>query len=194
MAVVDEKIAKVTLDNRAFTDNAQETIKSLERLKQAFTKVSSGSKDSKNIEKNMSDMTDTISKSVNKSESLLSKLRNIFKKSTSNIDMSGASSSIDKMNTDIANKTARTSDIISRLKGIFQKADNSEGFPNTVAAVNKLNGKIASFDASPLSSAFQSAATQVQNSISVMDIALGNFLANGMSKMVSFGKQFVSVS
>lgn len=192
MAVVDEKIAKVTLDNRAFTDNAQETIKSLERLKQAFTKVSSGSKDSKNIEKNMSDMTDTISKSVQKSESLLSKLRNIFKKSTSNIDMSGASSSIDKMNTDIANKTARTSDIISRLKGIFQKADNSEGFPNTVSAIDKLNGKIASFDASPLGNTFQSAASQVKNSISIMDIALGNFLANGMSKMASFGKQFLS--
>ena len=192
MAVVDEKIAKVTLDNRAFTDNATETIRSLERLKQAFTKVSSGSKDSKNIEKNMTDMTDTISKSVHKSESLLSKLRNIFKKSTSNIDMSGASSSIDKMNTDIANKTARTSDIISRLKGIFQKADNSEGFPNTVSAIDRLNGKIASFDASPLGSTFQSAASQVKNSISIMDIALGNFLANGMSKMASFGKQFLS--
>lgn len=192
MAIVDEKIAKVTLDNRAFTDNATETIKSLERLKQAFTKVSSGSKDSKNIEKNMTDMTDTISKSVHKSESLLSKLRNIFKKSTSNIDMSGASSSIDKMNTDIANKTARTSDIISRLKGIFQKADNSEGFPNTVSAIDRLNGKISSFDASPLGSTFQSAANQVKNSISIMDIALGNFLATGMSKMASFGKQFLS--
>ena len=192
MAIVDEKIAKVTLDNRAFTDNATETIKSLERLKQAFTKVSSGSKDSKNIEKNMTDMTDTISKSVHKSESLLSNLRNIFKKSTSNIDMSGASSSIDKMNTDIANKTARTSDIISRLKGIFQKADNSEGFPNTVSAIDRLNGKISSFDASPLGSTFQSAANQVKNSISIMDIALGNFLATGMSKMASFGKQFLS--
>lgn len=121
MAVVDEKIAKVTLDNRAFTDNAQETIKSLERLKQAFTKVSSGSKDFKNIENNMSDMTDTISKSVNKSESLLSKLRSIFKKSTSNIDMSGASASMDKMNTDIANKQLEHQTLYLDLKVYSRK-------------------------------------------------------------------------
>ena len=32
MSYVDEKIAKVTLDNKAFTKNAEDTIKSLERL------------------------------------------------------------------------------------------------------------------------------------------------------------------
>ena len=39
MSYVDEKIAKITLDNKAFTKNAEDTIKSLERLKQAFNKA-----------------------------------------------------------------------------------------------------------------------------------------------------------
>lgn len=191
MSYVDEKIAKVTLDNKAFTKNAEDTINALDKLKQAFSKAGD-TKMANNIEKEMSNVSKSVGSSVDKSESFLSKLSSVFKKTFSNVDMSGASKSIDKMNTDIANKTARTSDILSRLKGIFQKADASEGFPNTVAAVDKLNSKVASFDASPLSSAFSSAAASVQNSISVMDIALGNFIANGMSKMVGFGKQFLS--
>lgn len=274
MALVDEKIAKITLDNKSFTSNAEETMKIIDKLKQAFRKVGDDSSGTKNVQKNMEDMSNAVSKSVNKSESILSKLKSIFQKSTSNIDMSGASKSVDKMNTDIANKTSRTSDILSRLRGIFkradsvdgfpnasasidklnanidsktsrtasilsniksifqkadtvegfpnasasidklnsdinsksslisdslsnirtmfQKADNVEGFPNTVSSIDKLSSKVASFDASPLGTAFSSASVTVQNSISAMDIALGNFMANAMSKMVGFGKQFVS--
>ena len=191
MSYVDEKIAKVTLDNKAFTKNAEDTIKSLERLKQAFKKA--GDVDAaKKVQKEMDSLTKSVGKSVQKSESLLSKLSGVFKKATSNIDLSGASKSVDKMNTDISNKTARTSDILSRLKGIFQKADSTDGFSNSISAVDKLNAKIATINANPIGQAFQSAAVQVQNSISIMDIAIGNFIANGMSKMVSFGKQFLS--
>ena len=191
MSYVDEKIAKVTLDNKAFTKNAEDTIKSLERLKQAFTKAGDV-KAAKQVQKEMDTLTQSVEKSVKKSESLLSKLSGIFRNATSNLDLSGASKSMDKMNTDIANKTARTSDILSRLKSIFQKADTTDGFSNSISAIDKLNSKIATINANPISQAFQSAAVQVQNSISIMDIALGNFLANSMSKMVSFGKQFAS--
>ena len=120
MSYVDEKIAKVTLDNKAFTKNAEDTIKSLERLKQAFTKAGDV-KAAKQVQKEMDTLTQSVEKSVKKSESLLSKLSGIFRNATSNLDLSGASKSMDKMNTDIANKTARTSDILYRLKSIFQK-------------------------------------------------------------------------
>ena len=191
MSYVDEKIAKVTLDNKAFTKNAEDTIKSLELLKQAFNKAGDV-KAAKQVQKEMDSLSQSVGKSVQKSESMLSKLSDIFRKSTSNIDMSGASKSVDKMNTDIANKTAKTSDILSRLKGIFQKADTTDGFSNSISAVDKLNAKITTINASPISQAFQSAAVQVQNSISIMDIALGNFIGNAMTKMVGFSKQFMA--
>ena len=191
MSYVDEKIAKITLDNKAFTKNAEDTIKSLERLKQAFNKAGDV-KAAKQVQKEMDSLSQSVGKSVQKSESMLSKLAGIFKKSTSNIDMSGASTSLDKMNTDIANKTARTSDILSRLKGIFQKADTTDGFSNSISAIDKLNTKISTIDASPIGRAFQSVSMQVQNSISIMDIALGNFIANAMTKMVGFTKQFMA--
>jgi tape measure domain-containing protein len=191
MSYVDEKIAKITLDNKAFTKNAEDTIKSLERLKQAFNKAGDV-KAAKQVQKEMDSLSQSVGKSVQKSESMLSKLAGVFRKSTSNIDMSGASKSVDKMNTDIANKTAKTSDILSRLKGIFQKADTTDGFSNSISAVDKLNAKISTINASPIGQAFQSVAVQVQNSISIMDIALGNFIANAMTKMVGFTKQFMA--
>ena len=191
MSYVDEKIAKVTLDNKAFTKNAEDTIKSLERLKQAFTKAGDV-KTAKQVQKEMDSLSQSVGKSVQKTESTLSELPGVFRKSTSNIDMSGASKSVDKMNTDIANKMAKTSDILSRLRGIFQKADTSTDFSNSISAIDKLNSKIATVNANPIGQTFQSAAVQVQKAISIMDIALGNFIANSMSKMVSFGKQFVS--
>ena len=191
MSYVDEKIAKITLDNKAFTKNAEDTIKSLERLKQAFNKAGDV-KAAKQVQKEMDSLSQSVGKSVKKSESMLSELAGVFRKSTSNIDMSGASKSLDKMNTDIANKTAKTSDILSRLKGIFQKADTTDGFSNSISAVDKLNAKISTIDASPIGQAFQSVAVQVQKSISIMDIALGNFIANAMTKMVGFSKQFMA--
>lgn len=186
---VDEKVAKVTLDNKGFSKNADEAIAAINRLKEAFAKVDS--KDAtKNIASDMSTMNDTISKSTQKSEGLLSRLRGIFSRSTQDIDMSGGGRSIDRMNTDIASKTANTSSILSRLKGIFQKADNHEGFPNSIKSIDGLNSKIGGFDASPLSNAFANAASSVQNSLSVMDIALGNVLGGMMQKAMSFTGQF----
>ena len=104
--------------------------------------------------------------------------------------MSGASRSIDKMNTDVANRTSRTSDILSRLKGIFQKADNHEGFPNTLKSIDGLNNKIAVFDASPLAAAFEKASSSVSNSMSIMNIAVGNALSGMIQKAMSFTGQF----
>ena len=186
---VDEKVAKVTLDNKGFSKNADEAIAAINRLKEAFAKVN-GKDATKNIASDMSTMNDTISKSTQKSEGLLSRLRGIFSRSTQDIDMSGGGRSIDRMNTDIASKTANTSSILSRLKGIFQKADNHEGFPNSIKSIDGLNSKIGGFDASPLSNAFANAASSVQNSLSVMDIALGNVLGGMMQKAMSFAGQF----
>ena len=186
---VDEKVAKVTLDNKGFSKNADEAIAAINRLKEAFAKVN-GKDATKNIASDMSTMNDTISKSTQKSEGLLSRLRGIFSRSTQDIDMSGGGRSIDRMNTDIASKTANTSSILSRLKGIFQKADNHEGFPNSIKSIDGLNSKIGGFDASPLSNAFANAASSVQNSLSVMDIALGNVLGGMMQKAMSFTGQF----
>ena len=191
MSYVDEKIAKITLDNKAFTKNAEDTIKSLERLKQAFNEAGDV-KAAKQVQKEMDSLSQSVGKSVQKTESMLSTLAGVFKKSTSNLDMSGASKSVDKMNTDIANRMTKTSDILSRLKGIFQKADTTDGFSNSISAIDKLNAKISTVDPSPIGKAFQSVAVQVQNSISIMDIALGNFIANAMTKMVAFTKQFTA--
>ena len=186
---VDEKVAKVTLDNKGFSKNADEAIAAINRLKEAFAKVN-GKDATKNIASDMSTMTDTISKSTQKSEGLLSRLKGIFSRSTQDIDMSGGGRSIDRMNTDIASKTANTSSILSRLKGIFQKADNHEGFPNSIKSIDGLNSKIGGFDASPLSNAFANAASSVQNSLSVMDIALGNVLGGMMQKAIAFSGKF----
>lgn len=186
---VDEKVAKVTLDNKGFSKNADEAIAAINRLKEAFAKVN-GKDATRNIASDMSTMNDTISKSTQKSEGLLSRLKGIFSRSTQDIDMSGGGRSIDRMNTDIASKTANTSSILSRLKGIFQKADNHEGFPNSIKSIDGLNSKIGGFDASPLSNAFANAASSVQNSLSVMDIALGNVLGGMMQKAMSFTGQF----
>ena len=186
---VDEKVAKVTLDNKGFSKNADEAIAAINRLKEAFAKVN-GKDATRNIASDMSTMNDTISKSTQKSEGLLSRLKGIFSRSTQDIDMSGGGRSIDRMNTDIASKTANTSSILSRLKGIFQKADNHEGFPNSIKSIDGLNSKIGGFDASPLSNAFSKAASSVQNSLSVMDIAVGNVLGNMLQRAMSFTGQF----
>lgn len=186
---VDEKVAKVTLDNKGFSKNADDTVAALERMKKAFSKVN-GKDATKNIASDMSEMNDTISKSTQKSEGLLSRLKGIFSRSAKGIDMSGAGQSIDRMNTDVASKTATTSSILSRLKGIFQKADNHQGFPNSIKSIDGLNSKVSGFDASPLSNAFAKAASSVQNSLSIMDIALGNVLGGMIQKSLSFAGQF----
>ena len=186
---VDEKVAKVTLDNKGFSKNADDTVAALERMKKAFGKVN-GKDATKNIASDMSEMNNTISKSTQKSEGLLSRLKGIFNRSAQGIDMSGAGQSIDRMNTDVASKTATTSSILSRLKGIFQKADNHQGFPNSIKSIDGLNTKVSGFDASPLANAFSKAASSVQNSLSVMDIAMGNVLGGMMQKAISFGSQF----
>ena len=186
---VDEKVAKVTLDNKGFSKNADDTVAALERMKKAFSKVN-GKDATKNIASDMSEMNDTISKSTQKSEGLLSRLKGIFTRSAKGIDMSGAGQSIDRMNTDVASKTATTSSILSRLKGIFQKADNHQGFPNSIKSIDGLNTKVAGFDVSPLSNAFAKAASSVQNSLSIMDIALGNVLGGMIQKAMSFTGQF----
>ena len=186
---VDEKVAKVTLDNKGFSKNADDTVAALERMKKAFGKIN-GKDATKNIASDMSEMNDTISKSTQKSEGLLSRLKGIFTRSAKGIDMSDAGQSIDRMNTDVASKTATTSSILSRLKGIFQKADNHQGFPNSIKSIDGLNTKVAGFDVSPLSNAFAKAASSVQNSLSIMDIALGNVLGGMIQKAMSFTGQF----
>lgn len=186
---VDEKVAKVTLDNKGFSKNADDTVAALERMKKAFSKVN-GKDATKNIASDMSEMNDTISKSTQKSEGLLSRLKGIFNRSAKGIDMSSAGQSIDRMNTEVASKTATTSSILSRLKGIFQKADNHQGFPNSIKSIDGLNSKVSGFDASPLSNAFAKAASSVQNSLSIMDIALGNVLGGMIQKAMSFTGQF----
>ncbi len=186
---VDEKVARVSLDNKGFTKNVEDTINALNRLKKAFDTVN-GKSAAQNIDSDMSAMLDTISKSTTKSEGLLSRLKRIFQKSTQGIDMSGASNAIEKMNADVENRTSRTSDILSRLKGIFQKADNHEGFPNTLKSIDGLNNKIAVFDASPLAAAFEKAASSVSNSMSVMNIAVGNALSGMVQKAMNFTGQF----
>lgn len=187
---VDEKVAKVTLDNKGFSKNADDTVAALERMKRAFSKVN-GKDATKNIASDMSEMNNTISSSTQKSEGLLSRLKGIFTRSTQDINMSGAGQSIDRMNTDVENRTAKTSSILSRLKGIFQKADNHQGFPNSIRSIDGLNTKVSGFDASPLANAFSKAASSVQNSLSVMDIAMGNVLGGMMQKAISFGSQFL---
>lgn len=187
---VDEKVAKVTLDNKGFSKNADDTISALERMKRAFSKVN-GKDATRNIASDMSEMNNAISSSTQKSEGLLSRLKGIFTRSTQGINMSGAGQSIDRMNTDVASKTATTSSILSRLKGIFQKADNHQGFPNSIKSIDGLNTKVSGFDASPLANAFSKAASSVQNSLSVMDIAMGNVLGGMMQKAISFGSQFL---
>ena len=187
---VDEKVAKVTLDNKGFSKNADDTISALERMKRAFSKVN-GKDATRNISSDMLEMNNAISSSTQKSEGLLSRLKGIFNRSAQGIDMSGAGQSIDRMNTDVASKTATTSSILSRLKGIFQKADNHQGFPNSIKSIDGLNSKVSGFDASPLSNAFSKAASSVQNSLSVMDIAMGNVLGGMMQKAIGFGSQFL---
>ena len=63
MSYVDEKIAKITLDNKAFTKNAEDTIKSLERLKQAFNKAGDV-KAAKQVQKEMDSLSQSVGKSV----------------------------------------------------------------------------------------------------------------------------------
>ena len=186
---VDEKVAKVTLDNKGFSKNADDTISALEKLKNAFSKVS-GKDATKNISSDMAEMNTVISTSTTKSEGLLSRLKDVFKRSTDSIDMSGAGKSIEKMNADVENRTSRTSDILSRLKGIFQKADNHEGFPNSIKSIDALNSKVSGFDASPLAAAFEKAASSVNNSMSIMNIAVGNALSGMVQKAMSFTGQF----
>ena len=186
---VDEKVAKVTLDNKGFSKNADDTISALQKLKNAFSKVS-GKDATKNISSDMAEMNSVISTSTTKSEGLLSRLKDVFKRSTDGIDMSGARKSIEKMNADVENRTSRTSDILSRLKGIFQKADNHEGFPNSIKSIDALNSKVSGFDASPLAAAFEKAASSVNNSMSIMNIAVGNALSGMVQKAMSFTGQF----
>lgn len=305
---VDEKVAKVTLDNKSFTKNAKDTISALEKLKAAFSKLNGGNA-SKNIAKEMNAIPDAVSKSTTKSQGLLSKLKGLFTRSLDGINMSKAGKSIDQMNTDIADKTSKTSSILARLKSVFKKADSPEGLNNMSKSVDKMNSsiesasnrtggilsklkglfrkadydegfpgatksldnlskkasggmleralsgiknmfrkadydegfpaatksldnlskkasgghladalsgiknifrkadydegfpaatksldnlstKVSKFDAGPISSSFEKASASVQKSITAMDIAMGQLLANGIQKAVGFGKKF----
>jgi tape measure domain-containing protein len=186
---VDEKVAKVTLDNKGFTKNAQDTISALDKLKSAFTKVNGGNA-SKNIAKEMNAIPDAVSKSTAKSQGLLSRLKNVFSRSTDNINMSGAARSIDQMNTDVADRTSKTSSILSRLKGIFQKADNHQGFTNSIRSIDGLNAKASGINLNPLTGAFSRAADSVKGSLNAMDVAMGIVMGNMMQKAISFGSKF----
>ena len=305
---VDEKVAKVTLDNKSFTKNAKDTISALEKLKAAFNKLNGGNA-SKNIAKEMNTIPDAVSKSTTKSQGLLSKLKGLFTRSLDGINMSKAGKSIDQMNTDIADKTSKTSSILARLKSIFrkadspeglanmsksvdkmnssidaasnrtggilsriknlfrkadydegfpgatksidnlskkasggglaralsgiknmfrkadydegfpaatksldnlskkasgghladalsgikkmfQKADYDEGFPAATKSIDNLNNKVSKFDASPIAGSFEKVSTSVQKSITAMDIAIGQLMANGIQRAIGFGKKF----
>lgn len=186
---VDEKVAKVTLDNKGFTKNAQDTISALDKMKQAFAKINGGNA-SKNIAKEMNAIPDAISNSTSKSQGLLSRLKGIFTRSTEGINMSGAAKSIEQMNTDVASRTSKTSSILSRLKGIFQKADNHQGFPNSVKSIDSLNTKASGINLNPLTGAFSRAADSVKGSLNAMDIAMGIVMGNMMQKAIQFGSQF----
>ena len=186
---VDEKVAKVTLDNKGFTKNAQDTISALDKLKSAFNKVNAGNV-SNNIAKEMNAIPEAVSKSTIKSQGLLSSLKNIFSRSTDNINMSGAAKSIDQMNTEVADRTYKTSSILSRLKGIFQKADNHQGFINSVKSIEGLNEKARTINLGPLTGAFEKASESVKSSLSAMDVAMGLVMGNMMQKAISFGSQF----
>ena len=305
---VDEKVAKVTLDNKSFSKNAKDTISALEKLKAAFNKLNGGNA-SKNIAKEMNAIPDAVSKSTTKSQGLLSKLKGLFTRSLDGINMSKAGKSIDQMNTDIADKTSKTSSILARLKSIFrkadspeglanmsksvdkmnssidassnrtggilsriknlfrkadydegfpgatksidnlskkasggglsralsgiknmfrkadydegfpaatksldnlskkasgghladalsgikrmfQKADYDEGFPGATKSIDNLSNKVSKFDAGPISSSFEKVSSSVQKSITAMDIAMGQLMANGIQKAIGFGKKF----
>lgn len=186
---VDEKVAKVTLDNKGFTKNATDTISALEKMKQAFAKISGGNA-SKNIAKEMNAIPDAISKSTSKSQGLLSRLKGMFSRSTEGINMNGAAQSIEQMNTDVASRTAKTSGILARLKGIFQKADNHQGFPNSVKSIDSLNSKASGINLNPLTGAFSRAADSVKGSLNAMDVAMGIVMGNMMQKAISFGSKF----
>lgn len=188
---VDEKVAKVTLDNKGFTKNATDTISALEKMKQAFAKISGGNA-SKNIAKEMNAIPDAISKSTTKSQGLLSRLKGMFTRSTEGINMNGAAKSIEQMNTDVASRTAKTSGILARLKGIFQKADNHQGFPNSVKSIDSLNSKASGINLNPLTGAFSRAADSVKGSLNAMDVAMGIVMGNMMQKAISFGAKFFS--
>lgn len=188
---VDEKVAKVTLDNKGFTKNATDTISALEKMKQAFAKISGGNA-SKNIAKEMNAIPDAISKSTSKSQGLLSRLKGMFTRSTEGINMNGAAKSIEQMNTDVASRTAKTSGILARLKGIFQKADNHQGFPNSVKSIDSLNSKASGINLNPLTGAFSRAADSVKGSLNAMDVAMGIVMGNMMQKAISFGAKFFS--
>ena len=84
---VDEKVARVTLDNKSFSKNAKDTISALEKLKAAFNKLNGGNA-SKNIAKEMNAIPDAVSKSTTKSQGLLSKLKGLFTRSLDGINMS----------------------------------------------------------------------------------------------------------
>ena len=186
---VDEKVAKVTLDNKGFTKNTQDTISALDKLKAAFSKINSGNA-SKNIAKEMNAIPEAVSNSTTKSQGLLSRLKNIFSRSTENINMSGAAKSIDQMNTDVADRTSKTSSILSRLKGIFQKADNHQGFTNSIKSIDGLNAKASGINLNPLTGAFSRAADSVKGSLNAMDVAMGIVMGNMMQKAISFGAKF----
>lgn len=186
---VDEKVAKVTLDNKGFTNNTQDTISALDKLKAAFSKINGGNA-SKNIVKEMNAIPEAVSNSTTKSQGLLSRLKNIFSRSTDNINMSGAAKSIDQMNTDVADRTSKTSSILSRLKGIFQKADNHQGFTNSIKSIDGLNAKASGINLNPLTGAFSRAADSVKGSLNAMDVAMGIVMGNMMQKAISFGAKF----
>nr|DAO53688.1 MAG TPA: tail tape measure [Caudoviricetes sp.] len=186
---VDEKVAKVTLDNKGFTKNSQDTISALDKLKAAFSKINGGNA-SKNIAKEMNAIPEAVSNSTTKSQGLLSRLKNIFSRSTDNINMSGAAKSIDQMNTDVADRTSKTSSILSRLKGIFQKADNHQGFTNSIKSIDGLNAKASGINLNPLTGAFSRAADSVKGSLNAMDVAMGIVMGNMMQKAISFGAKF----
>lgn len=186
---VDEKVAKVTLDNKGFTKNTQDTISALDKLKAAFSKINGGNA-SKNISKEMNAIPEAVSNSTTKSQGLLSRLKNIFSRSTENINMSGAAKSIDQMNTDVADRTSKTSSILSRLKGIFQKADNHQGFTNSIKSIDGLNAKASGINLNPLTGAFSRAADSVKGSLNAMDVAMGIVMGNMMQKAISFGAKF----
>ena len=199
---VDERIVKVTMDAKDIEKKGPQIKKNLsgmfDGLKKAFSKI-----DTKGAANAMDKFNSAISKSAERSKSLIGRIRDTFSKSFSKIDTSGVSRSVQRMNTELSNSVNKAGTILGQLKTVFSKTSFGDGFSEIGNSANKmtsvvtnalgsLTGSIGRVDASPIADSFQNASTSASNSLSIIDIALGTLAGNVATKALSIAGNFAN--
>lgn len=185
---VDEKVAKLSLDNSKFLEALSEIKKALVSLDVTLQKIGDVKIDASGVTQSMSEVHDAVSDGVEDSRRELESLE----RSASDADRS--LNDID-MGDSVQNVKQGSKEISKSLQNVEEESKKGwfTNFINTATSgLVALGKRIGEVSFHKMGEGMVVAQQQVQQSVSVMDIALGNFFAQQMMRAQQFFSQFTA--